>query len=129
MIGVTCDCPFPQVSLLITILLMGISTTLIGCLPTYNHIGPAAPALLAVLRICMGLAVGAEYTTAIVYVHEAGRRSQKAIHSVLIAASCALGGIVGMSVVMIVNATTTQGVEAGRNIHDALLLWRLQVWR
>ena len=42
---------------------MGCSTTLVGCLPSYNHIGAAAPALLVFLRVCMGLALGAEYTT------------------------------------------------------------------
>lgn len=37
---------------------MGIATLLIGCLPSYAQIGVAAPALLAVLRLVQGLAMG-----------------------------------------------------------------------
>jgi MFS family permease len=54
-----------KATLVTTLMLMGTATTLIGCLPTYQHIGPAAPALLAILRVCMGLSLGAEYTTAV----------------------------------------------------------------
>jgi hypothetical protein len=44
------------VSLLATLIMMGTATVLIGCLPTYAHIGIAAPVLLAVLRLLQGLA-------------------------------------------------------------------------
>ena len=47
--------------LLLSVLLMGIPTVLIGCLPTYNHIGLAAPILLAFLRLIQGLAMGGEF--------------------------------------------------------------------
>lgn len=40
---------------------MGLPTVLIGCLPTYQMIGLAAPILLAVLRAIQGIAVGGEY--------------------------------------------------------------------
>lgn len=40
---------------------MGIPTVLIGCLPTYKHIGMAAPILLAFLRLVQGLAMGGEF--------------------------------------------------------------------
>jgi MHS family proline/betaine transporter-like MFS transporter len=43
---------------------MAIPTVLIGCLPTYDMIGLWAPALLAVLRVVQGLALGGEYGTA-----------------------------------------------------------------
>lgn len=47
-------------AVLITIVLMGTSTVLIGVLPTYSTIGAVAPVLLVLLRICQGLAVGGE---------------------------------------------------------------------
>jgi MFS transporter, MHS family, shikimate and dehydroshikimate transport protein len=48
-------------TLIITTLVMGISTGLIGLLPTYETLGAAAPILLVLLRICQGLGAGAEF--------------------------------------------------------------------
>src|SRR5258708_15612393 len=53
---------------LITILIMGASTTLVGVLPSYAKIGVAAPALLVLLRLLQGLALGGEYGGAATYV-------------------------------------------------------------
>jgi MFS family permease len=54
-----------RVSLVITLLLMGASTVLVGCLPTYENVGIAAPILLIVLRAVQGLAVGGEWGGAV----------------------------------------------------------------
>ncbi|MBK0420583.1 MHS family MFS transporter [Leucobacter sp. CSA2] len=48
-------------ALTITLLLMGVATVLVGCLPGYNTIGIWAPILLILLRVCQGLAVGGEW--------------------------------------------------------------------
>ena len=53
---------------LVTILIMGIATFLVGLLPSYDTIGVAAPAILIVLRMLQGLALGGEYGGAVTYV-------------------------------------------------------------
>jgi MHS family shikimate/dehydroshikimate transporter-like MFS transporter len=50
-----------RATLVLTTLVMGVSTGLIGLLPTYDTIGVAAPILLTVLRMCQGLGAGAEF--------------------------------------------------------------------
>src|SRR5690606_28752323 len=55
---------------LVTILLMGASTFIVGLLPTYASIGVAAPIILIILRMLQGLALGGEYGGAATYVAE-----------------------------------------------------------
>lgn len=55
---------------LITIVVMGLATVLVGCLPSYDSIGMLAPILLIALRLLQGLALGGEYGGAAIYVAE-----------------------------------------------------------
>src|SRR5712664_2708970 len=63
---------------LITILLMGLSTFIVGLLPSYAAIGVAAPIILIVLRLLQGLALGGEYGGAATYVAEHARMASAA---------------------------------------------------
>ncbi|MER5648794.1 MFS transporter [Streptosporangium sp. NPDC002524] len=56
--------------LVVTLLLMGLSTTGIGLLPTYDQVGLAAPVLLVLLRLAQGFGAGAEYAGALVMMAE-----------------------------------------------------------
>src|SRR3954470_10035237 len=55
---------------LVTLVIMGLSTFLIGCIPAYETIGAAAPILVLLLRLLQGLALGGEYGGAATYVAE-----------------------------------------------------------
>src|SRR5437660_9616157 len=56
--------------LILTLLMMGIGTFLVGCLPTYNDIGIIAPVLLVALRFAQGFAVGGEWGGAVLLATE-----------------------------------------------------------
>src|SRR5262245_4559835 len=64
-----------KAALTISVLAMAVPTFLIGLLPGYETLGPAAAVLLVILRMIQGLSVGGEYTTSIVFlVESAGRK-------------------------------------------------------
>ena len=66
---------------LVTIIVMGLSTALVGLLPTYSGIGFMAPVILVFLRLAQGLALGGEYGGAAIYVAEhAPPRQARALH-------------------------------------------------
>jgi MFS family permease len=68
-----------KATLIATLLLMGISTTLIGLLPTYNSIGYLAPLLLTLLRILQGIGVGGEWGGSVLLSMEWGSRERRGL--------------------------------------------------
>jgi MFS family permease len=67
--------------LVTTLLMMGLSTFLIGVLPTYDHIGVLAPVALAALRLVQGLGVGGEWGGAVLLVVEHGHPSRRGFYA------------------------------------------------
>ncbi|MFI6904096.1 MFS transporter [Nonomuraea sp. NPDC050394] len=63
--------------LVVSLLLMGAATFLIGCLPTHAAIGAAAPLLLTVLRLVQGFALGGEWGGAVLIVSEHGDSARR----------------------------------------------------
>src|SRR5436190_18338518 len=76
---------------LITLLMMGGATALIGILPTYAAIGMAAPAILLIVRILQGLALGGEYGGAAVYVAEHVPDGKRGFYTSFIQITATLG--------------------------------------
>ena len=56
--------------LVMTLMIMGVATVLIGLLPTYEQIGIAAPILLLVLRVLQGIGLGGEWGGAVLMAYE-----------------------------------------------------------
>lgn len=85
---------------LMTILIMGISTFLVGLLPTYNTWGAAAPIILIILRMLQGLALGGEYGGAVVYVAEHAPANQRGYFTAFIQTTATLGLLLSLIVIL-----------------------------
>ena len=85
---------------LVTLTIMGLSTFLIGLLPGYAAIGVAAPAILLVLRLLQGLALGGEYGGAAVYVAEHVPDGRRGYYTSFIQITATLGLFVSLGVVL-----------------------------
>ena len=71
-----------QKAMTLSVIAMAVPTVLMGCLPTYETIGIAAPILLIVLRIIQGLSVGGEYTSSLIFLAENAPKNRKAFTAV-----------------------------------------------
>src|ERR1044072_6998672 len=87
---------------LVTLLIMGGATALIGFLPTYASIGIAAPIIPLLIRILQGLALGGEYGGAAVYVAEHVPDNKRGFYTSFIQITATLGLFVSLGVVLAV---------------------------
>ncbi|ALE73549.1 MFS transporter [Pseudonocardia sp. EC080625-04] len=78
-------------ALTLSVLLMGVSTTLIACLPSHATIGVAAPLLLVALRCVQGFSAGGEYAGATTYLLENAPSHRRGLWSSIISATSAIG--------------------------------------
>ena len=95
---------------LVTILIMGLSTFIVGILPTYASIGVAAPIILIVLRLLQGLALGGEYGGAATYVAEHAPHGKRGAYTAWIQTTATLG--LFLSLMVILGTRTVLGEEA-----------------
>src|ERR1044071_8250899 len=96
---------------LITIVLMGIATALIGMLPTYAQIGVAAPILLVALRLLQGLALGGEYGGAATHVAEHAPAGRRGYYTSWIQLAGSLGFVLALLVVLLCRFATGEQFE------------------
>lgn len=86
---------------LVTLLIMGFSTFLIGCIPSYETIGFAAPVLVLILRLLQGLALGGEYGGAATYVAEYAQDNRRGYWTSWIQTTATLGLFVSLAVILL----------------------------
>lgn len=108
---------------LLTLVLMGASTFLIGLVPGYKSIGMAAPLLVLLLRLIQGLALGGEYGGAATYVAEHSPANKRGYYTSWIQTTATLGLFVALGVIMTVK----------HNMSDAAFTaewggWRYPFW-
>jgi MFS family permease len=98
---------------LVTLLIMGGATALIGFLPTYATIGIAAPVILLLIRILQGLALGGEYGGAAVYVAEHVPDEKRGFYTSFIQITATLGLFVSLIITLLVqNAMSREAFNA-----------------
>lgn len=86
---------------MVTLMLMGGATFLIGCIPSYETIGFMAPLLVLVLRLLQGLALGGEYGGAATYVAEHAPKGEKGYWTSWIQTTATVGLFVSLVVILI----------------------------
>ncbi len=85
---------------LITIVIMGLSTFLVGVLPSYGSIGVAAPVILIALRMLQGLALGGEYGGAATYVAEHAPPGKRGLYTSFIQITATFGLFLSLLVIL-----------------------------
>jgi len=89
---------------LVTLVIMGVATALVGVLPTYATIGVAAPVALLVIRVLQGLALGGEYGGAAVYVAEHVPDGRRGFYTSFIQITATLGLFLSLAVILVVQS-------------------------
>jgi MFS family permease len=90
---------------LVTIAVMGVSTALVGILPTYSAIGILAPIILVTLRLAQGLALGGEYGGAAIYVAEHSPDNVRGRNTSWIQTTATFGLLLALAVIGITRVT------------------------
>ncbi|GLK75376.1 MFS transporter [Methylopila jiangsuensis] len=117
---------------LVTILLMGVSTFIVGILPGAAAIGIAAPIILIVLRLLQGLALGGEYGGAATYVAEHAPNGRRGFYTSWIQTTATLG--LFLSLIVILTVRTVIGEDAFKEwgwripFLVSILLLGISVW-
>ncbi len=104
-----------------TLLLMGGSTFLIGCIPSYETIGFLAPLLVLILRLLQGLALGGEYGGAATYVAEHAPAGQKGYWTSWIQTTATVGLFISLMVIL-----ATKSILSPEDFD--LWGWRVPFW-
>jgi MFS family permease len=106
---------------MVTLLLMGGATFLIGCIPSYESIGFMAPVLVLLLRLLQGLALGGEYGGAATYVAEHSPANKRGFMTAWIQTTATVGLFVSLIVIMITRNAMSKDAFAEWG-------WRVPFW-
>jgi MFS family permease len=106
---------------LVTILVMGAATFLVGVLPTYERIGVAAPILLVSLRLLQGLALGGEYGGAATYVAEHAPNDRRGYATSWIQTTATVGFFLSLVVIGVLRVSLSKEAFGSWG-------WRVPFW-
>src|SRR5467141_377381 len=106
---------------LVTIVVMGMATVLVGFLPTYVTIGFAAPVILVCLRLAQGLALGGEYGGAATYVAEHSPDHKRGYNTAWIQTTATLGMFLALFVIGLCRSTMAAATFSNWG-------WRIAFW-
>lgn len=95
-------------SFLISLLLMGAATFLIGCIPTFEQVGWLAPILFLILRLFQGLAISGEYSGAVIYVAEHAPANKRGFYTGFIQTTSSIALILCLLVVFAVRSVMSE---------------------
>ncbi|WP_353815561.1 MFS transporter [Agromyces sp. SYSU T00266] len=104
-----------------SIILIGVATFLIGCLPTYAQIGLAAPALLVLLRFLQGFALGGEWGGAVLLVAEHSPSERRGFWASWPQAAVPVGNLLATLVLFVLSSTLSDEAFLGWG-------WRVAFW-
>ncbi|MBU2287808.1 MAG: MHS family MFS transporter [Gammaproteobacteria bacterium] len=93
--------------LVMTLMIMGIATFLIGLVPTYEQIGLWAPAALLLLRICQGIGLGGEWGGAVLMTYEYAPKEKRGFYASLPQIGLAIGLCLASGVVALLSSLLT----------------------
>ncbi len=108
---------------LVTLLIMGGATAIIGFLPTFETIGYAAPIILLLVRVLQGLALGGEYGGAAVYVAEHVPDNRRGFYTSFIQITATLGLFMSLAVILIIQNMMSPEQFAGKA--EGISGWRI----
>lgn len=108
-------------TLVMTMMIMGTATFLIGCLPTYSSIGVAAPILLIVLRVLQGVAIGGEWGGAVLMSVEYAPPGRRTLFGSIPQMGLAIGLTLGTGVFALAGAVLSDGAFNAWG-------WRITFW-
>ena len=93
---------------LVSLLLMGGATFLIGCIPTYEQAGWVSPILFLILRLMQGLAISGEYSGAVIYVAEHSPAHKRGFYTGFIQTTSSIALILGLVVVFTIKSIMSE---------------------
>jgi MFS family permease len=96
-----------KAALVTALMIMGVGTTLIGLLPTYELIGPAAPILLIILRFVQGFAIGGQWGGAMLLVTESAPANKRGYYGAFAQAGAPVGVILANLAFLAISATVS----------------------
>jgi MFS family permease len=94
-------------ALIIALVIMGVGTTLIGCLPSYAVVGPIAPAALIFLRFVQGLAIGGQWGGAVLLITETAPKNRRGFYGSFAQIGVPAGVLIANLIFLLINASVS----------------------